>query len=300
MRSAPLVRLTRLLSLGVLVGTIRAPHADAQSSILTFHATAQRTIDAPPAADSLRIVCTREVRADDTPLGANGWLALLAPPGDSAAWMVAFTPKRIGAAREVITTTPRWSPLPTGKPRASGTLDWAWIWDRSGDGRVDYVAYLQNAHALLPDPVPDSLPLPVRAPDGSVRITAPLAYAMIDHTAMIFRHYADEDFDGRADAFVVEEFDDRRPMFVRGWVVARASHHDGMIDEAWAFRHGITDTTRALAREADGTYRTPAVITGKGPPREPAADRLAHATRVLAAIDALAQRCGPAGRIRRP
>lgn len=273
----------------------------AQGDALGFYATAQATIDAPPSADSLRVVCSREVGANDTHIGAKGWFSLLAPPGDSVGWIAAFTRRRISRVSDVLVTSPRWSPMPTAKPRASGTLDWAWIWDRNGDGRADYVAYLQNAHAVLPDPVPDTFPVPTRNADGSYSATTPLLYAMIEHTAMVFRHYADDDFDGRVDVAVVEEFDPIRPMFVRGWVVARASRRDGIVDEAWAFRRDITDTTRVLLREADGSYRLPSISAADGSGSESALARLAHGTAVLSTVNTVNARCarGPLV-IRRP
>lgn len=273
----------------------------AQGDALAFHATAQATINAPPAADSLRVACTREVRAGETHIAAQGWFSLLTAPRDSAIWLAAFTLRRITHVRDAIATSPRWSPMPTARPGPNGSLDWAWIWDRNGDGLVDYVAYLQNAHAVLPDPLPDSFPTPTRNADGSFSVTAPLLYAVIDHAAMVFRHYADDDFDGRVDVAVTEEFDSARPMFVRGWVVSRASKLDGVVDEAWAFRHAITDTTRILPREADGSYRIPAISAADGSGSERASDRLAHGTAILTAINRVNAQCarGPLA-IRRP
>ena len=272
----------------------------AQGDALAFHATAQATIATPPSADSMRVLCTREVRANETPLEVNGWFSFVAPPRDSSAWIAVFTRNRVRKVSDVLTTTRLFSPLPTAAPGRSGSLDWAWIWDRNGDGRADYVAYLQNAMGVLPDPLPDSFPAPTREANGRFLLTQPFLYALIDHAAMVFRHYADDDFDGRVDVAVVEEADVDRPMFVRGWVVARASQRDGVVDGAWAFRRTITDTTRVLVREADGSYRIPAIPVG-GPSTEDAAGRLAFGTSMLSAINEVGARCSPApARIRRP
>lgn len=272
----------------------------AQSDALSFHATAQATIAAPPSADSMRVLCAREVRANETPLETKGWFSFLAPPQDSSAWIAVFSRNRIRKVSDVVTTTARFSPVPTAAPTRAGSLDWAWAWDRNGDGRADYIAYLQNAMGVLPDPLPDSFPAPTRNANGSFRLTQPFLYALIDHAALVFRHYADDDFDGRVDFVVVEESDLDRPMFVRGWVVARASKRDGVVDEAWAFRRAITDTTRVLQREPDGSYRIPAIPIG-GAQTEDAASRFAFATVMLAAINEVGARCpqGPV-RIRRP
>ena len=293
----PAPHITLLFAL-VMMGDARPLHP--QSDALAFYSVAEATIAGPPAADSLRVVCTMEVRASDTPIGANGWFSFLAPRSDSSAWIAAFTARRMRRVPDAITTRRLFNPLPTGKPSGSGTLDWAWIWDRNGDGRADYIAYLQNAMGVLPEPLPDSFPAPTRNPDGSFRLTQPFLYALIDAATMVFRHYADDDFDGRVDVAVVEEADLERPMFVRGWVVARSSRHDGVVDHAWAFRHGIHDTTRVLTREADGTYLIPDIPID-GPRTEDAAKRLARGTNLLAAINEVGARCarGPV-RIRRP
>ena len=271
----------------------------AQSDLVSFYPTAQATIANPPAAESLRVTCGFEIRAGDTPLGVRGWFSLLAPPGQPA-WIAAFTKQPIKKPGDALSTTPRYGPLPTARVTSGSTLDWAWIWDRNGDGHADYVAYLQNAHPVLPDPVPDGFPMPVRSADGSYTLTLEFVHAMIENAAMMFRHYADDDFNGSADGAVVEEFDDRRPTFVRGWVAALASKRDGIADHVWAFRRGIADTTRVIAPEGDGTYRLPAIIA-QGPQSEPAAERLEHGTAVLQSINALIDRCGPRnGAIRRP
>jgi hypothetical protein len=272
----------------------------AQSDALAFHAVAQATISAPPSARDLRILCTREVRARETPIGVNGWFSFLAPSSDSSAWIAAFTVRRMRNAGDAITTQRLFTPLPTGKPTASGTLDWAWIWDRNGDGRADYITYLQNAMGVLPDPLPDSFPAPTRNADGSFQLTQPFLYALIDEATMVFRHYADDDFDGRVDLAMVEEADLDRPMFVRGWVVARASKHDGVVDATWAFRRGVLDTTRVLTPEPDGSYLIPDIPI-PGARTQDAAKRLTYGTNILAAINDVGARCarGPV-RIRRP
>jgi len=286
-----------LCAFSTLVVTIPLP---AQSDALTFHAVAQATITGPPAADSLRVVCAREVRANETPIGVNGWFSFLAPRADSSAWIAAFTRQRVRRVRDVITTKPLYNLGPSAAPTAAATLDWAWVWDRNGDGRADYVAYLQNAMGLLPDPLPDSFPTPTRNPDGTFRIDRDFLFALIDHAAMVFRHYADDDFDGRVDVVMTEEADLDRPMFVRGWVVARASKNDGIVDAAWAFRRGVFDTTRVLTPEPDGSYLVPDIPIG-GPRTIDAATRLVHGTNILAAINDVGARCtrGPV-RIRRP
>ena len=276
-----------------------AAPAGAQTSLVSFYPTAHATIAGPPAADSMRVTCSERLTAEQSPLRAAVWMSLLAPPGQPA-WIVALTTEPIRKPGDALSTTPRYGPLPTAKVFQSSTLDWGWIWDRNGDGRVDYVAFLQNAHPVLPNPVPDTFPVPTRKPDGSYTMTMPLLHAMIDRAQMVFRHYADDDFNGTADGAVVEEFDAQRPMFVRDWVAALSSKRDGAIDEAWAFYGAITDTLRAIAPGADGQFLLPAT-NETGVATEPANERLAYGARLLGAVNGMIERCGPQrGAVRRP
>lgn len=220
--------------------------AAAQSDLLSFYAAAQATVESPPPANRLTVRCAQELPSAENVFGATGWVSFLAPPRESSAWIAAFTTGRIRRPGEALSTTVLFSPFPTAKPNASATLDWGYVWDRNGDGRVDYIAYLQNSLAILPDPLPDSFPTPTRTADGKFEMSTPFLHALIDHAAMVFRHYADDDFDGRVDGAVYEDFDDTRPLFVRRRIVARASGVDGAADQAWAFRRGITDTLEVV------------------------------------------------------
>lgn len=105
------------------------------------------------------------------------------------------------------------------------------------------MAYLQNALPVLPDSVPPGFPGTERNAAGEWVTTRELLYAMIDAGRMVFRHYGDDDGDGRTDAFVVEMADPDRPQFIGGATVWRA----GPPEAAWTFRRGITDTLARLA-----------------------------------------------------
>lgn len=287
------------------------PASDPPSGILGFYAVAESVIAHPPEAAALRVACTRRVKGDETHVGATGWFTLLAP-ADGPAIIAAFTLAELRKPGDAISTTVRFGPLPTAKVTARSSLDWAYVWDRNGDGRVDYAAYLQNAHPVLPDTVPADWPRPEVHPDGRVTVTMALLERMLDHAQMVFRHYADDDFDGTVDAVVVERFSEAWPMFVGDRVVARRAPGEDRASVAWAFRRAITDSSRTLAPDADGVLRIPSIATVPGtaplkgagrpamPGTESADERLQHGTRVLRAVDALASRCGPAGRVQVP
>lgn len=311
MRARP--RLLHLAGLALLAGAATPRPLDPPGDLLAFHAVAQAAAAQPPDAASLHVACTQRVGTRDTHVDAAGWWTLLAPEGGRAVIAV-FTRDPLTKPGEAISTTVRYGPFPTAKVTPASSLDWAWIWDRDGDGRADYAAYLQNAQAILPDTVPADWPVPVPKPDGRVTVGLKLVEAMIDHAALVFRHYADDDFDGTVDGIVVERFSETFPMFVADFVVARRAPGSARATSAWAFRHAITDTLQLLAPDADGTLRIPAIVPsardtartpGGGRPAvvatESADERMAFGTRMLGAVNRLAERCGPVkGAIRRP
>jgi hypothetical protein len=259
-----------------------------QRDLRSFYAVARDRAAAPPNASSLKVVCERELKGDGVPAAYRGLRLSLLSAGSPRILLAAFSRKRLGDPQQAISLTVRYGPLPTARPKAGGTLDWGYLSDRNGDGRVDYLVYLQNAHPVLPDPLPADFPAVERGPQGQIRASLPLLHAMIDQAQMVFRHYADDDFDGSADGMVVEEFDAERPVFVRDWIVLRASVPGGELDQAWAFRNNLTDTLRVLPRgEAGYEVRT----IDPEEPAVPAVVMLQRASERLAVINAVVEQC---------
>jgi hypothetical protein len=282
------VRLLALLTVAA-VAAAGSARAEVPPGLLEFHDLARARAMAPADEDKLTVVCAERLRGDGVPAGYEGlWLSFLTTESGRVQ-IAALTKAPIKQPTAVIALKPRYNPLPTARVGPSGTLDWAYVYDRNGDGRIDYLVYLQNAHAALPDPVPAGFPKPEPQPDGSLRVSKDLLYAMIERAQMVFRHYADDGFDGRVDAAVVEEFDAERPMFVRGYVAYRAARA-GRAEAAWAFRASIGEPTRTLAPDPERGYLLPTPEPGR---TEPAADRLAQGTRMLGLFNGALARCRP-------
>ena len=282
--------LALLAALCSLPAPAQAPSASAHPGILDFYGIARDRAASPPDERKLVVRCAEKLHGADLPDGYEGmWISFLgAQPGRIQ--LVAFTKDAISAPPEVITLRPRYSPLPTARTGPHGTLDWAYVYDRNGDGRVDYLAYLQNAHAVLPDPVPADFPKVEVLADGRVRLSKELAYAMVEHAQMVFRHYADDRFVGSISAAVVEEVDAERPVFVGGYVAYLAPGPAGEPERAWAFRNAIEEHRRELKRDPQAGFLLPTSIPGK---TEAAAKVIASATRMLGLINASLGRCGP-------
>jgi hypothetical protein len=262
--------------------------AVAQRDLTSFYSTARDRAAAPPDEASLTVVCDKELKGADVPEGYRGLHLSLLSAGSPRILLAAFSKKRLGEPKQAISLHVRYAPLPTALPSASGTLDWGYLYDRNGDGRVDYLVYLQNAHPVLPDPLPPDFPRVEAGAEGRIRVSAPLLHAMIDLGEMVFRHYADDNFDGRVDGAVLEEFDAERPMFVRDWLAYLASEPGGAVDRAWAFRRDLADTVRVLERDPGG-YQVPAVSPGES--AVPVAAVLDRASERLGVINAVLSQC---------
>ena len=282
--------LALLAALCPLPVAAQAPSMPARPGILDFYGIARDRAASPPDEKKLIVTCAEKLHGAGVPEGYEGlWISFLgAEPGRIQ--LVAFTKAAITAPPDVITLRPRYAPLPTARTGPQGTLDWAYVYDRNGDGRVDYLVHLQNAHAVLPDTVPADFPRVEVLTDGRVRLSKELAYAMIDHAQMVFHHYADDRFVGSVSAAVVEEVDAERPVFVGGYVAYLAPGPGGEPEQAWAFRNGIAEHRRELKRDPEAGFLLPTSIPGK---TEAASKVLESATKMLGLINAALGRCGP-------
>lgn len=274
------------LAVGALLA---APLAlGAQRNLPAFYPIARDRAQAAPNEAALHVVCDRELAGTGVPEGYHGYHLSLLRADSRRILLAAFTKQVLRHPPEAISLHVRYGPLPTALPSASGTLDWAYVYDRNADGRVDYMVYLQNAHPVLPDSLPPDFPTVEREADGRIHATRELLYAIIDLGELVFRHFADDDFDGRIDGAVLEQFDSERPVFVREWRIYRASTPGGPVDQAWAFRHDVADTTALVERGPHG-YDVAPILASE--PAVPLVAFLERANARLALINGALAQC---------
>jgi hypothetical protein len=127
--------------------------------------------------------------------------------------------------------------------------DWGYLFDRNADGKVDYVCYLMG-----PMPVKGSdfrSDFPKRVPgENTMYEGADLQY-MFEHLRGIFYHAGDDDFDGKADGFVLCSMDPDRD-WVDGYGLFRSTKAGAGIDEARRFTDDITKPTGVPKRVEGG------------------------------------------------
>jgi hypothetical protein len=207
------------------------------SGIIAFHKRAEMTAQNLPDQRNLRIVCQRnEDRRWVTFIGGgNGQGGRVA--------IAAYTEQKLERPDETL----HLRPFRSGNSPVVGagdTLDWGYVFDRNGDGMIDYLAFLDGAIPVKPVGFQGELP------KRGGKITPNQINLYNQHARFVFIHSADDNFDGTVDGVVygVREPDE---LWIDRWVAAR-SNEAGQIDDAWFFTTDIAARTGVPTRSGDG------------------------------------------------
>jgi len=180
--------------------------------------------------------------------GLGGHITFVGGP-DKKVVLVIFSDKRVEDLSRVITLKPVFvqlsedtPPVATARASREATLDWAYVYDRNGDGRIDYIAYLFAVLPVKPDDFPSDYP------KGGKITSVEQIELVYTNSRLIFGHYADDNFDGATDAVVAAVLDPDRYPWVEQFGVLRSKQVDGNIDETWTFKKNITQRTGTVAK----------------------------------------------------
>lgn len=121
------------------------------------------------------------------------------------------------------------------KPYIGEVTTWGYIFDRNGDGKIDYLALVSGAAAVEDSTITDDFP-GFGSPMNKKQFGQ-----YIGHCQILFNHWADDNFDGTIDAVVHYDMDPIRNWMKRHLVI-RSTAFDGNFDDVWAFRGKITST----------------------------------------------------------
>ncbi|MCL5778976.1 hypothetical protein M1105_18560, partial [Limibaculum sp. FT325] len=148
-----------------------------RSELFAFHRGVIDQSDHAPSEQSLKKLCEAKVR--HAPTGASGYLAFAGfRKGDAA--LAIMTSDSTGDVRRRIWLRPRFVDKKNPPPGFDLlTLDWGYVFDRNGDGRVDYFAFLIGPMSIAP------------RGDEALRF------------ANRFWEVIDSDFNGEADSLIV-------------------------------------------------------------------------------------------------
>ena len=142
------------------------------------------------------------------------------------------------------------------KPKMGEVTTWAYVFDRNRDGKVDYIALLTAAAAYEGDDFPEDFP------EGKSGLNREQQEYFIGHAKLVFDHWADDNFDGKLDACVINDLDPVRDMVMRQ-IVVRSSKFNYSLDDVWAFRFNINSPRETIPHTAKEVKYRP-ITQGKG------------------------------------
>lgn len=191
----------------------------ASGSVRDFLPAALGLTGDPPPESNLTMMC--QVRTDSGETPDQSFASVLSIDGEKAL-LIAFSAHKLERPWETMTFRPLLVFSGQSHPIDQGTADWAFVFDRNGDGQIDFSSYLVG---------------PMTVPSG---------------IRMLFWHMADDNFDGDHDSVVVGTFD-RESKKLDGWAIVGDSDYDGEYDNC-VWRQGQPDGASGLCKKTDAGF----------------------------------------------
>lgn len=184
-----------------------------RGDIAIFYPRVEALTTSPPPQSKLKIVCQEKVgELYTTFVGVGGNRAVIA----------ALSRHRLKNPDKNILLNWVFVPRSQRPPAQEGTMDWAYIFDRNGDGRIDYLAYLDGPNPVVPKDWTGDLP------NLGILTKQELKF-FIANMRMTFWHLVDDNFDGWHDGVVVR-MRDLKSRWTDSWLVARDTQFDRTYD----------------------------------------------------------------------
>ena len=215
----------------VLISVLFTPAASAQKpSMLEWYPTADSMSQFPPIDQKLEMV--------DKKIGSY-YVTMVGIDKQPEVLLMAITAKKITDVKSIELTVN----FDGIKPKMGEVTTWAYVWDRNRDGKVDYIALLTAAAAYEGDDFPEDFPV------GKGSLSKAEQEYFVGHAKLVFDHWADDNFDGKLDAAVVNYLDPARDLVMRQ-IVVRSSKFNYSFDDVWAFRTRINGDHELIPHSA--------------------------------------------------
>jgi hypothetical protein len=212
---------------------VTLPKATAQhGNIVDMYPFVDSATQFPPEQNELTLICQKELQ--------QRYISFVGRKGDSRAIIVAVTLKPLGNPDTVISTRLDFDGI---RPLLGKVSTWGYIYDRNGDGKIDYLALVGGATAVKDVEFPDSFPA------RDVKLTFDQMDFFVRHCKIVYNHWADDNFDGTLDAVIQIDMDRKRDWVDRQ-IVVRSSTFTGKFDDVWAFRGRIDDNHETIRHSA--------------------------------------------------
>ena len=254
----------------------------AEPSIINSYPTYDALTQSPPKMENLSIMCNKQ--------SSSGRYVTFVGDSDEKALLVVFTDKTVRDLSKVITLKvvfvresgeKLYSPSARVGPDA--TLDWAYVFDRNGDGRVDYLAFFYAAIPIKPENFPADYPKV-----GEKLRSFDQFKLLLTQSRMVFTHYADDNFDGSTDAVVAPIIEPERYPWVEKFGVIRSSKFNVIVDDTWTFKKEIARKSGTVVLE-NNKY---VVQNAPNNPLQTGEELFAFGTRIMKRINDHVEMCG--------
>ncbi|MDD1762953.1 MAG: hypothetical protein LUQ59_12045 [Methanothrix sp.] len=253
----------------------------AGSTFSDVYPKAHTLTQSPPELSSLSILC-REKKS------GGPHITFVGGP-DKKALLVVYTDKQVKDLSNIITLKPVFIKhpgeslsSPSARVNPDATLDWAYVYDRNGDGRVDYMAFFYAVLPVKPDDFPKDYP------KGGKMTSFEQYKLFIMQSRLVFSHYSDENLDGSTDVVVAAITDPDRPAWVDQFGVLRSTKFNGEVDETWTFKKDISQRIGTVSQK-DGKY---VVQNGLSTPLQSGRELFDFGTRTMKTINDHGEKCG--------
>ncbi len=190
-------------------------------TILTFYPTADSITNYPTIDKKLEIVCEKKL--------SGRYVTFMGYSGQGKIFIAAVTLDSLKDPNTALSRTVVFNGI---RPTLGQTTSWGYVFDRNGDGKIDYMALVEGAAAVEDDQITDDYP------ERGQHLTRPELELFVGHCKLIFDHWADDNFDGTIDAGIVNDADPKRD-WIKQKIAVRSTRFDGRFDDAWAFRGSI-------------------------------------------------------------
>ena len=143
--------------------------------------------------------------------------------------------------------------------RNGATRDWAYVFDRAGRGRIDYLVFHLGDQPVKPKAFRGDFP---KGRGLNKQADADYLFANV---RTVFIHAADDNGDTRVDGAVVPVVDPERPAWIEGYAVLQSRRFDDVIDTDWLFTDDIRLHLGAVPRNPKGLRVRPDPEDGVAP-----------------------------------
>ncbi|MBI1804182.1 MAG: hypothetical protein HY033_05805 [Ignavibacteriae bacterium] len=241
-----------------------------KNNIAEFYARVDSICEFPAVDKGLVIMCQKKLM--------KRYITFVGMKGDSVARIVAVTLKPITDVNKNISLVVDFQGI---TPTPGKISTWGYIFDRNGDGKVDYMALVGGAAPFKPLDFPDDYPKK-REP-----LTHDQIEYLVSHAKTIFNQWADDNYDDTLDAVIHISMDPERD-WVDHRLLVRSKSFDKKFDDVRAFWTNLEQQQVAVEHTPTSVSIYP---VGKTIDEEITQNTLDEKTRIMQLINQAVREC---------